>query len=342
MLLPIRIVGVGAGYFSRFHYDAWKRIDGALPLACVDHDGEQARATGLTPYTALAPALAAEKPDLVDIITPPPTHLPLIGEIIDHGVRAIVCQKPFCRDLDEARQAVDLAARAGVELIIHENFRFQPWYRVIRREIDNGRIGTLLQFSFRLRPGDGQGEQAYLDRQPYFRSMPRFLVRETAIHYVDVFRYIAGEPDTVYSDLRRLNPAIAGEDAGMFIFGYANGTRALFDGNRLLDHAAENHRMTMGEALVEGTEGVLTLCGDGSVTRRVFQDRAVETVLPAQDYPGFGGDCVYALQKHVIDGLAGHADLENRAEAYLRNLELTELIYRSDTCGKRLRAVADR
>ncbi|MEM7589839.1 MAG: hypothetical protein AAF320_06780, partial [Myxococcota bacterium] len=28
---------------------------------------------------------------------------------------------------------------------------------------------------------------------------------------------------------------------------------ALFDGNRLLDHSAENTRCTMGEALVEGT-----------------------------------------------------------------------------------------
>ena len=31
--------------------------------------------------------------------------------------------------------------------------------------------------------GDGQGPRAYLDRQPYFQQMPRFLIHETAIHY---------------------------------------------------------------------------------------------------------------------------------------------------------------
>ena len=34
---------------------------------------------------------------------------------------------------------------------------------------------------------------AYLERQPYFQTMPRFLVHETAIHLVDVFRFLLGE-----------------------------------------------------------------------------------------------------------------------------------------------------
>ncbi len=334
--LPIRVVCVGAGYFSRFHYEAWHRLDGARPVAAVDADQERAAATGLNTYATLTAAIEAERPDLVDIVTPPPSHLALIREAIDGGVRAIICQKPFCRDLGEAREAVSLARRANAVLLVHENFRFQPWYRAIKRAIGDGLIGTLLQFTFRLRPGDGQGTDAYLDRQPYFRTMPRFLIRETAVHWVDVFRYIAGEPDTVYADLRRLNPAIAGEDAGIFIFGYRGGKRAIFDGNRLLDHAAENHRMTLGEALIEGTDGTLTLAGDGSVTHRPFDRMGSETVLPPGDYAGFGGDCVYALQKHVVDGLSSGQKLENQAADYLRNVELTDIIYQSDATSQRI------
>ncbi|MEO0763052.1 MAG: hypothetical protein AAFZ09_14815, partial [Pseudomonadota bacterium] len=60
---------------------------------------------------------------------------------------------------------------------------------------------------------DGQGPDAYHARQPYFQRMPRFLVHETAVHWIDTFRYLMGEAETVYADLRRLNPAIAGEDA---------------------------------------------------------------------------------------------------------------------------------
>ena len=48
-----------------------------------------------------------------------------------------------------------------------------------------------------------------MERQPYFQTMEKFLVHETAIHIIDVFRFLlAEEPSTVYAALRRLNPAI--------------------------------------------------------------------------------------------------------------------------------------
>ncbi len=333
---PVRVACMGAGYFGQFHYDAWKRIDAVQLVAAVDRDLSKAEATGLPAYGTLQPVLDDLKPDLLDIITPPPTHLATIREAIDHGVRAIICQKPFCAGLDEAKQAVALAEAAGAALVVHENYRFQPWYRVIKSEIENGRIGALLQFTFRLRTGDGQGPDAYLDRQPYFQTMPRLLIHETGVHWVDVFRFIAGDPQTVYGDLRKLNPAIAGEDAGTFIFGYDNGMRAMFDGNRLLDHAAENHRTTLGEAVIEGTRGTLNLYGDGSVDFRPFGGVEAETVLAAKSYAGFSGDSVHALQNHVIEGLTLGAPLENQAADYLRNLEIVEAIYLSNERSERI------
>jgi len=83
-------------------------------------------------------------------------------------------------------------------------------------------------------------KDAYLERQPYFREMDNFLIHETGVHYIDVFRYLFGEPASLSAELQRLNPAIAGEDSGHFIFYYDNGLRVHFDGNRLLDHAAVN------------------------------------------------------------------------------------------------------
>ena len=183
--------------------------------------------------------------------------------------------------------------------------------------LDDGLIGSVQQLTFRLRPGDGQGPRAYLDRQPYFQRMERFLVHETAVHWVDTFRYLLGEPLSVYADLRRLNPAIAGEDAGYILFEHENGARALFDGNRHLDHAADNLRCTMGEALVEGDEGTLGLCGDGSVFHRAFGSTSTAMLLPASTWQGFGGDCVHALQSHVVKALLDGTALENTAQDYL-------------------------
>ncbi|MEM7718513.1 MAG: Gfo/Idh/MocA family oxidoreductase, partial [Pseudomonadota bacterium] len=259
--MAYRVGCIGAGYFAAFHYDAWARIEGVMPVASVDRDLARAKATGLNAYSDATAMLEAEKPDIVDIITPPPTHFEAIRTALAHRPGVIICQKPFCQGLDEARAAANMAASAGVPLVVHENFRFQPWYRRIKALIDAGEVGDVQQITFRLRPGDGQGARAYLDRQPYFQDMPRFLVHETAVHWIDTFRYLMGQPDRVFADLRQMNPVIAGEDAGTILFDQGNGRRAVFDGNRLLDHAATNTRCTMGEALVEGTEGTLTLAG---------------------------------------------------------------------------------
>lgn len=333
MTMPLRVACVGAGYFSQFHYDAWQRIAEVELVASMDRDASAALATGLPAFRELHSLLSAVNPDLVDIITPPATHLAFIREALGAKPRAIICQKPFCRGVDEAREAARLSDEMDVPVIVHENFRFQPWYRVIKDQIDTGTLGDVLQITFRLRPGDGQGEQAYLDRQPYFQQMPKFLVRETAVHWVDTFRFLMGEPKAVFADLRRLNPVIAGEDAGYILFSYDGGRRAIFDGNRLLDHAAENTRCTMGEALVEGTRGTLELRGDGSVRLRRFSQIETETIMPPSSYRGFGGDCVYELQKHVVRGLLDGGVLENTATDYLSVLEQKAAIYESARIG---------
>lgn len=331
--MELRVGCIGAGYFAGFHYDAWSRMPGAKAVAAVDRDIDRARDTGLEPFTDAAEMLATVKPDIVDIITLPPSHLETIRAALAVKPKAIICQKPFCRSLAEAEEATALAEAAGIPLFIHENFRFQPWYRTIKSAIDAGRIGRVLQLTFRLRPGDGQGERAYLDRQPYFQDMPRFLVHETAVHWIDTFRFLLGEPARVFADLRRMNPVIAGEDAGYILFDQGEGVRAVFDGNRLLDHAAENTRCTMGEALIEGTEGTITLHGDGSVRLRPFGALEAEEILGPSTTRGFGGDCVYHLQKHVVDALNGDGPFENTARDYLPVVLTEEAIYRSSETG---------
>ncbi|MEL6750897.1 MAG: Gfo/Idh/MocA family oxidoreductase, partial [Pseudomonadota bacterium] len=229
-----------------------------------------------------------------------------------------------------------LCREAGIPLVVHENFRFQPWYRAIKRLIDDGALGDIYQTTFRLRPGDGQGANAYLDRQPYFQKMPRFLVHETAVHFIDTFRFLMGEPDWVWADLRRLNPAIMGEDAGIIIFGFNNGRRAVFDGNRLVDHAATDQRRTMGEARIEGSKAVINLSGDGEVSSRKVGTQAVEDIDIGTLDATFGGGCVGRLQAHVVDHLIDATPLENEAEDYVRNLAIVEAVYASARQGTRV------
>ena len=180
----------------------------------------------------------------------------------------------------------------------------------------------------RLRPGDGQGAMAYLARQPYFQHMERFLVHETATHFIDTFRFLLGEVSGVAARLRRMNPHIVGEDAGIIMFEFAAGQTGLFDGNRLNEHVAENTRRTMGEMWLEASAGVLRLDGGGGLWWQPHGGAEA-----AHDYGwsdvGFGGDSVFALQAHVLSHLRDGTRLENSGRDYLRNLEIEEAVYRS-------------
>jgi predicted dehydrogenase len=332
----IKVACIGAGYFAQFHYGSWARIDGVSLVGSCDLDIARAAATGVLAFDDLGKMLDDTQPDILDIILPPDGHAAAIQTALAAGIKTLICQKPFCTSLDEARLISAAAQASGARIIIHENFRFQPWYRCMKQVIDDGVIGDVLQMTFRLRPGDGQGPNAYLDRQPYFQQMPKFLIHETAVHWVDTFRFLLGTPTSVYADLRQINPVIAGEDAGYFIFEHATGARALFDGNRHLDHAADNHRRTMGEALVEGTKGTLILGGDGAVHLRKFGETMQTELLAPDGFDGFGGDCVHGLQNHVISAFLDKGPFENLADDYLKVIEIKDAIYASARTGTKV------
>jgi predicted dehydrogenase len=333
----IRVACIGTGYFSRFHYDAWQRIEDVNLIASVSLSIKEAQDTGLPAYDVTQTMLDETKPDLVDIITPPISHFDLIKQCAEGGVKTIICQKPFCKSLEEAKEAVAICKQYGTSLIVHENFRFQPWYRKMKQALDEGIIGDVHQLTFRLRTGDGQGADAYMDRQPYFQKMDKFLIHETGVHWIDTFRYLFGKPKAVYADLRQLNPHIAGEDAGYFIMTFADGKRALFDANRHLDHDTENCRNTLGEALLEGTKGTISLSGMGELTLREFGSRDSTILYAEKHWQGFAGDCVHALQSHVINAMQDDTmQFENTGEDYLRVIELEKAIYQSAKTGQKI------
>ncbi len=332
----LRGVVVGAGYFSRFHLDAWARLPGARITAVCDPDApaatRAARAHGVgQTYTDAAAMLDAEKPDFVDIVTPPATHAALVALAAERGL-PVICQKPLAPTLAQAQAIVATAQDAGIRFMVHENWRFQPWHREIKRLIDAGAIGERLHsLGFRSRMGDGWGDDAYRARQPYFRDMERLLVHETGVHFIDTFRYLAGPIDGVYADLRRLNPVIRGEDAGMVHFEFASGARGLWDANRYNEPAADDPqdaRYTFGSFLVEGSGGSLRLDDTGRITVKPL-GRPARAHAYTHERVGFAGDCVHATQAHFLDALRTGAPFETAGADYLQTLRVQEAVYES-------------
>lgn len=336
--MSYKVAVIGLGYFSAFHVEAWRAQAGADVVAAYDPDPERrawAAATYGVPVVEAAET-AMEGADIVDIVAPPPAHADLLRAGFAQG-RVLICQKPFCTSVEEAEAVTAEAEAAGARIVIHENFRFQPWHRTMKAVLEAGDLGEVYSAQFNLRPGDGRGARAYLDRQPAFQTMERLLIHETGVHFVDLFRWLFGEIRAVYADLRQLNPALKGEDAGLLVLEHDGGVRAVFDGNRLGDHATDMPRRTMGEMVIEGAGGTLTLDGYGVVRLRRFGAAQAEIVpLCAAPDESFGGGCVAALIGHVVGALQAGRPFENEARDYLPVMRAVEAAYLSAQTGARV------
>jgi len=329
----LRGLCVGAGYFANFHLDAWKRIPGAEIVALCDKDQARLReASGEfqidQTFSSLEEALDNTTVDFVDIITPPASHLELVQIAAQRGL-PVICQKPLAPDLATAQEIVRTAEEAGIRFMVHENFRFQPWHREVKQLIESGAIGSK-QHSIhcRTRMGDGWGDDAYLGRQPYFREMPRFLVQETGVHFIDTFRYLVGEIVEVYCLSHQYNEVIQGEDSVQLSVRFSGGATGFWDANRYNESLSENPRYTFGAFQIEGNEGTIWVAEDGSITLKRLGE------LPApHDYEhqqiGFAGDCVKATQQHFIDCLRDGSSFETNGLDYLINLNVVEATYLS-------------
>ena len=332
----LRGVSVGAGYFSQFHYDAWPRVAGAELVALCDRDPTRAasvaeRAGIPKSYTDVATMLDSERPDFIDIITPPDTHLALTRLAAERGVH-VLCQKALAPSVRDAAQIVDEAARAGIRCMVHDNFRFQPWHREFRRLLDGSTIGRLHSIACRTRMGDGWQPDAYLARQPYFRTMPQLLIFETGVHFIDIYRYLGGEVTRVFARLRRLNEAIAGEDAGVVLFEFASGAVGLWDANRYNESLSADPRYTFGDFLLEGDRGALRLDQEGRMSVHPLGEPPHEHAY-SHERRGFAGDCVHATLQHFVDGLCAGTPFETDGREYLKTLAVQEAVYVSAATG---------
>jgi D-apiose dehydrogenase len=336
-----RVGVIGAGYFSQFQLRGWQQCGAKVVALC---DVDRARANEVAKrfevdkvYTDVSELITCSDLDLIDVALPPAQQYDVVVAALSERIPTI-CQKPFARSYQEAQALVQRAAQLDVPLVIHENFRFMPWFREAKRLSRADLLGKPHSVLFRLRPGDGQGADAYLNRQPYFRTMSRFLVVETAIHFVDTFRFLLGEIATVSAALRRVNPAIAGEDAGIITFQFENGAVGVLDANRCNDHVATNTRHTMGEMWLEGERGSLRLDGEARLWWKPHGDIETQHTYDAgsSDAIDFGGGACAALQASALSAIFSRTPTENSARDYLTNICIQEAIYQSHETGHRI------
>ncbi len=332
MQTKLKGVAIGAGYFSQFQYEAWQRIPEVEITALCNSNLERAKGIMETygvkkHYTDYKEMILKERPDFVDIITPPETHFEMCKFAADHGVH-IICQKPLAPTFEASKAIVDYVSQTNVRFVVHENFRFQPWHREIKTLLNEARIGRLFNLNFRSRMGDGWGDDAYLARQPYFRDYKKLLIYETGVHFIDTFRYHAGEVKDVYAILKRLNPVIKGEDSGLMVLNFESEATAVWDANRYNENNFKTSRYTFGEYLLEGEKGSIRLYSDGKITIQNLGEAEKAHVYPHHNI-GFAGDCCYIFQRNFVDHLIDDLPFETDGVNYLKTLKVQEAVYAS-------------
>ena len=328
----LRGVALGAGYFAPYQYEAWTRIPEVEIVAMYNRSEAKAAPIlaqyGVPRYYAdWKTMIDREAPDFVDIITPPETHEEMCRYAAERGVD-IICQKPLAPTYETSRRIVEYAQNAGVRFMVHENFRWQPWYRAIKRVQGAGTIGEFTHVSFSMRMGDGWGPDAYLARQPFFREYPRLLVYETGVHFIDTFRFLLGDIVSVFAHLRRLNPVIQGEDAGQLLLEFSSGATAIWDANRYNEVESESPRYTFGSLRIDATGGHLTMDTTSTIRIKPLGEPARDLEYVRANV-NFAGDCVYFLQRHFVDCMLSGDDFESTGVDYLKTIEAVDAAYQS-------------
>jgi predicted dehydrogenase len=269
-----------------------------------------------------------ERPDFVDIATRPESHLPLVQAAAARGIH-VICQKPMAPTWEDSVAMVEACERARVRLLMHENWRWQPWYREARRLMQKGQCGRVFQISAQWRTGDGRGERPYLN-QPYFKEMPLLLVYETLVHLLDTFRYLGGELASVYCVNRRVNPVLAGEDQSLIVVTFRSGVLGLIDGNRISGPMPPP--VAMNTLAIEGDAGVVRMTAEGEllVTQYGEPERPHPFPIPRA---GYKGDSVRATQEHLIESLRRGQPSESDGRDYLKTVAAVFACYRSAETG---------
>lgn len=310
---------VGCGYFGQIQLEAWRRMDSAAIVAACDIAIERARRSAPTAYTDAAEMVAKEHLDFLDIATRPDSHLPLVKLAAEHRLPTI-CQKPMAPRWEDAVAMVKAAERAGIRLMIHENWRWQPWFREARKRIEAGDIGKPVSYVFRVRQKDGGGPAPY-PNQPYFVQMPRLLIYETLVHQIDTARFLFGEVASVFAHGRRVNPIIAGEDQASMILSHDTAVQGVIDSHRFANPVPPGP--AMGDALFDGDEGTLAVLATGDI----FLNG--EKVWSAPENRYYKGDSVRATQDHFIKCLRTGEPFESGGREYLRTFGAVESAYES-------------
>ena len=323
---------VGAGAWSELQLNTWAGVENAEIVALCDRHPEKREPVARRfkipqSFDDFESMLDERDLDFIDICVRPYSHAPLTKLAAGRGL-PVLCQKPFCTSMEEAKELVDFCEKAGVRLMVNENWRWQAWHRKAKELLDSGALGKpfLASIRWRLRMTLPKFDFS----QGYFDEMPRLIAYEMGVHYLDTCRYLFGEPDSIFARLHRVSPYMKGEDVQVINVAYEDMT-CLIDTSWAsvevpgVDVLAENpDTWSPSRFRIEGTDGTLILNVDRSLDLVTDTDQRQWQFPPETIHQSF-----VPTQQHSIDCLESGDEFETSGSETLKTLALVYSCYRS-------------
>ncbi len=273
---------------------------------------------------------------LVVVTTPNDSHFELARRSLLAG-KHVVVEKPFANTPDEALELIELARREGRLLSVHHNRRWDGDFLTVRRILEAGLLGRLVEFEsryerFRNRPREGAWREG--------EGPGSGILFDLGSHLIDQALVLFGPPRSVTADIRRQREFAKADDYFELILDYDGlkvtlkaGMLVREPGPRFALHGTEGSFVKHGmdpqeEALKRGLTPAAPNWGEepeerwGTLDAQLGGLRVrgrVETV--AGSYQSF--------YQNVADAIAGRPELAVRAEEALATARVIEAAVRS-------------
>ena len=134
---PLKTALIGAGNRASSIYGAilphlreWVRVV-AVCDPVVEHAEQLAARLGARPFHSIHDLVAAELVEAALVVTPIPSHHSISALLSEHGIHHEV-ETAMAATLEQARDMVERAAKAGVVLRAAENFFRFPFDRMMK------------------------------------------------------------------------------------------------------------------------------------------------------------------------------------------------------------------
>jgi len=172
-------------------------------------------------YETLDEMLNDDSVAILDIAVPPDRQLDVVRTAVERGryLKGILAQKPLAVNYEDAKEIVRLCESRGIALGVNQNMRYDRSIRVLKTLVSQHRLGEPVLATVEMR--------AVPHWQSWLHEYGRLTLLNVSIHHIDAFRYLFGEPESIYASVRRdPRTQFAHEDGiCLYILEYANGLR---------------------------------------------------------------------------------------------------------------------